>query len=376
MPHIAIIGSGFAALTAVRELRKRRVAADITVISPRDTLHYLPSSIWIPAGLRKGEALKLPLARFFARHQVRHLRASVTGLNAARREITTDTGEVIGAEHILIAAGGRFLRRLPGIENAIIPCEGIVSAEAMTARLAELDGGTIAIGMATNPNEPGAIRGGPMFEYAFILDTLLRKQGRRDRFGITFFSPSPRPGQRLGEKAVDGILAEMKRRGFDTHLGHKMVRIDPDRVVTEGGEIAAELILFQPGMTGLPWFADTDLPLSPGGMIRADALCRVEGCEGVWVAGDSGSYPGPEWLPKQAHQADLQAKAAAANIADALAGKAPNTPFTAELICIMDSLDKGMLVFRRGRINLILPALKPLHWLKRAFEHHYLRAYR
>ncbi|MEZ5770249.1 MAG: FAD-dependent oxidoreductase [Defluviimonas denitrificans] len=376
MPHIAIIGSGFAALTAVRELRKRHVAAYITVISPRDALHYIPSSIWIPAGLRKGEALKLPLGRFFARHQVRYLAASVTGLNAERREITTDTGEVISAEHILIAAGGRFLRKLPGIENAIIPCEGIASAEAMAARLAELDGGTIAIGMATNPKEPGAIRGGPMFEYAFILDTLLRKQGRRDRFRITFFSPSPRPGQRLGEKAVDGILAEMTRRGFDTHLGHKMVRIDPDRVVTEGGEIPADLILFQPGMTGLPWFGDTDLPLSPGGMIRADALCRVEGCEGVWVAGDSGSYPGPEWLPKQAHQADLQAKAAAANIADALAGKAPNTPFTAELICIMDSLDKGMLVFRRGRINLILPALKPLHWLKRAFEHHYLRAYR
>ncbi|PQV57547.1 sulfide:quinone oxidoreductase [Defluviimonas denitrificans] len=376
MPHIAIIGSGFAALTAVRELRKRHVAAYITVISPRDALHYIPSSIWIPAGLRKGEALKLPLGRFFARHQVRYLAASVTGLNAERREITTDTGEVISAEHILIAAGGRFLRKLPGIENAIIPCEGIASAEAMAARLAELDGGTIAIGMATNPKEPGAIRGGPMFEYAFILDTLLRKQGRRDRFRITFFSPSPRPGQRLGEKAVDGILAEMTRRGFDTHLGHKMVRIDPDRVVTEGGEIPADLILFQPGMTGLPWFGDTDLPLSPGGMIRADALCRVEGCEGVWVAGDSGSYPGPEWLPKQAHQADLQAKAAAANIADALAGKAPSTPFTAELICIMDSLDKGMLVFRRGRINLILPALKPLHWLKRAFEHHYLRAYR
>ena len=376
MPHIAIIGSGFAALTAVRELRKRHVAAYITVISPRDALHYIPSSIWIPAGLRKGEALKLPLGRFFARHQVRYLAASVTGLNAERREITTDTGEVISAEHILIAAGGRFLRKLPGIENAIIPCEGIASAEAMTARLAELDGGTIAIGMATNPKEPGAIRGGPMFEYAFILDTLLRKQGRRDRFRITFFSPSPRPGQRLGEKAVDGILAEMTRRGFDTHLGHKMVRIDPDRVVTEGGEIPADLILFQPGMTGLPWFGDTDLPLSPGGMIRADALCRVEGCEGVWVAGDSGSYPGPDWLPKQAHQADLQAKAAAANITDALAGKTPSTPFTAELICIMDSLDKGMLVFRRGRINLILPALKPLHWLKRAFEHHYLRAYR
>jgi len=25
------------------------------------------------------------------------------------------------------------------------------------------------------------------------------------------------------------------------------------------------------------------------------------------VAGDSGSFPGPDWMPKQAHMADLQA---------------------------------------------------------------------
>lgn len=376
MPHIAIIGSGFAALTTVRALRRRGVGAEITVISPRDELHYLPSSIWIPAGLRRAEALRLPLARFFARHRVRFLKASVTGLDAGARRIATDTGETVTADHVVIASGGRFLRKLPGIEHAIIPCEGIAAAEAIAARLAAMDGGTIAIGMATNPNEPGAIRGGPMFEYAFILDRLLRREGRRDRFRMVFFSPSARPGQRLGEKAVDAILKEMARRGIETRLGHKMVRIEPDRVVTEGGEIAADLILFQPGMTGPEWLAATDLPLSPGGMVRADAFCRVEGCEGLWVAGDAGSYPGPDWLPKQAHQADLQARAVAANIAGALAGRTPAKAFTAELVCIMDSLDRGMLVFRRGRINLTLPALGPLHWLKRAFEHHYLRAYR
>ncbi|MFD2173930.1 NAD(P)/FAD-dependent oxidoreductase [Rhodobacter lacus] len=376
MPHVLILGSGFAALTAARALRKRGVTAEITLVSPRDTLHYLPSTIWIPAGLRTGEGLKLPLANFFARHKLRHIKASVTTMSGANRSVTLDTGAVLRADHIVIATGGRFLRKLPGIENAIIPCEGIDAAERITAGLQKLEGGTIAIGMAANPAEPGAIRGGPMFEYLFILDTLLRRQGRREKFELVFFSPSKRPGQRLGEKAVDGVLAAMARRGISTHLGHKMVRIAPDKVVTEGGEIAADLILFQPGMTGLQWFEGTDLPLSPGKMIEGDALCRVPGFEGIWVAGDAGSYPGPEWLPKQAHQADLQAQAVAANIAAALAGKPPRTEFVPELICIMDSLDKGMIVFRRGNINLVLPAMRPLHWLKRAFETHYLRAFR
>lgn len=376
MTHIVILGSGFAALTAVRALRKRGVKAEITLISPRDSLHYLPSAIWIPSGLREIEELQIPLAPFLARHKVRFLRTAVSTLDAGTRSVTTLDGQVISADHLIIATGARFLRKLPGIEHALIPCEGLAPAQAISERFHALEGGTIAIGMATNPSEPGAIRGGPMFEYLFILDTLLRQQMRRDRFKLVFFSPSDRPGQRLGEKAVDGILAEMKRRDIETHLGHKMVRIEPDKVVTEAGEIAADLILFQPGMTGLSWFEGTDLPLSPGKMIEADALCRVAGKPGVWVAGDAGSYPGPDWLPKQAHQADLQAQAIAANIAAIEKGLEPATPFRPELICIMDSLDSGMLVFRRGKINLVLPALKPLHWLKRLYEGHYLRAFR
>lgn len=375
MTRIAILGSGFAALTAVRELRRQKVDAEITVVSPREELHYLPSSIWIPAGLRQAEALRLPLAAFFARHQVKHVKASVTGMKAAEKVVETDAGPIM-ADQILIATGGRFIRKLPGVENAIVPCEGILAAEQIAVRLKAMEGGTIAIGMATNPNEPGAMRGGPMFEYLFILDTLLRREGRRDKFRLVFFSPSTRPGQRLGEKAVDGILKEMAKRGVETHLGHKMVRIEPAKVVTEGGEIAADLILFQPGMTGPAWLANADLPLSTGGMVRADGLCRVADLPGIWVAGDAGSFPGPDWMPKQAHQADLQAKAAAANIAATLKGEAPKTTFEAELVCIMDSLDRGMLVFRRGKINIVLPALKPLHWLKRMFENHYLRAYR
>lgn len=375
MPHIAILGSGFAALTAVRELRRRKVQAEITVISPRDALHYVPSSIWIPSGLRKGDDLTIPLGQFFARHRVRHLQASVTGLDSRAMRIETDQGPVV-ADQILIATGGRFLKKLPGIEKAIIPCEGLSSGAQIGAALAGMEGGRIAVGFATNPNEPSAMRGGPVFEYLFILDEMLRNQGRRDRFHLTFFSPAARPGQRLGEKAVDKLLAEMARRGIATDLGHKLLRIEDKAVVTEAGAIEADLVLFQPGMTGPAWLAQSDLPLSPGGMVVADRLTRVQDRPGIWVAGDAGSYPGPDWMPKQAHQADLQAQAAAANIASVLKGQTPRQEFRVELVCILDSLKSGMLVFRRENFSLMLPRLRPLHWAKALFEGHYLRAYR
>jgi sulfide:quinone oxidoreductase len=372
---ITILGSGFGALTAIRSLRRRGVDAEIVVISPRDALHYLPSSIWLPAGLRKAERLKVPLSRFFDKHRVKFVKASVLHVEEGGRSVVTDAG-TFRNDQLLIAAGGRFLKKLPGIEHALTPCEGIAVGEEISRRLESMQGGTIAVGFAANPNEQQAVRGGPMFEFLFIIDTLLRRQGRRERFKLVFFNPSTRPGQRLGEKAVDGLLKEMAARGIETHLGHKLVRFEADRVVTEGGEVQADLILFMPGMTGPAFLAGSDLPLSPGGMIAADEMCRVKDRRGVWVVGDSGSFPGPDWMPKQAHQADLQAEAAAENIAAVLAGTEPQRKFRPELICIVDTLDAGMLIFRNAKRNILLPKSRIFHWTKRYFESHYLKSFR
>jgi len=114
----------------------------------------------------------------------------------------------------------------------------------------------------------------------------------------------------------------------------------------------------------------------PGGLLQADAQCRVEGAEQVYVVGDSGSFPGPDWMPKQAHMADLQAKAAAENLLLALDGKHASARFKIELICIVDTVDKGIMVYRDLKHSWLLPSSRLFHWAKRYFEGHYLKAFR
>jgi len=373
--RITVLGSGFGALSTVRELRARGSKNEITLVSPRSELHYLPGTIWIPSGLRTREQLVVPLAPFFQRMDVRHVLAEVTGLSPDGRSVQTTAGEVAN-DALVMATGGRFIKKLPGIEHAITPCEGIAAAEQIRDRLRAMQGGTIAVGFAGNPQEPTAVRGGPMFEFLFGIDAQLRREGRRDKFELVFFNPSKEPGARLGAKAVAHLLAEMARRNIATHLGHKMVRLEADKVVTEGGEFAADLILFMPGMTGNAWFDETALPRSPGGLLQADAQCRVPGFEHVYVVGDSGSFPGPDWMPKQAHMADLQAAAAAQNLIDGLAGRPQTTGFKVELACIIDALGTGTLVWRTEQRNLLLPPLRLMHWAKRGFERRYLARYR
>lgn len=373
--RISIIGSGFAALTAVRELRRRAPDAELTLIAPEPRLLYYPSLIWVPAGLRKGEDLRIDVQAFLDRNRVCFHAGRVTALAEGGRRVITDRGEVAN-DALLIASGGRFLKRLPGIEHALTVCEGVAAAEAIRDRLQALDGGTIAFGFGTHPKEQGAMRGGPMFELLFGIDTLLRRQGRRDRFRLVFFNAAREPGKRLGEKAVAGLLRQMEKRGIVTHLGHKILGFEAGRVKTEGGDIAADLILFMPGMTGPAWATESGLALSEGGFFKADAHCRVEGADKVFVAGDAGSYPGPDWLPKQAHMADLQAKTAVENLLAALDGRPPTVRFKPELICIVDTLDPGILVYRDEKHALLLPPRRLFHWAKRFFEWLYLRPYR
>lgn len=376
LQHITVLGAGFGALSTVRELRRRGCRDPITLVAPRAELHYLPGSIWIPGGLRTRGDLVLPLAPFFARMGVQHVAAEVTGLSPDARTVHTSAGPVPN-DALVVATGGRFLKKLPGIGHALTPCEGMAAAEKIRDRLRALAGGTIAVGFAGNPNEQSAVRGGPMFEYLFNIDTQLRRERRRGHFELVFFHPSKEPGQRLGTQAVAHLLAEMARRGIRTHLGHKLLRFEERKVVTEGGELPADLILFMPGMTGDAWLDQTRLPRSPGGLLQADAQCRVPGLEQVYAVGDVGNFPGPDWMPKQAHMADLQAAAAAQNLLAGLRGGAQNATFKTELVCIVDGGDQATLVWRTpARALLLLPRMRALHWLKRGFERRYLRQYR
>lgn len=375
MHSIVILGSSFAAVTAIKKLRKSAYKGLITLIAPRPVLFYYPSLIWVPAGKRTEQSLTLSLENFFSRYKVTYQQASVTGLNPQERLVNTDNGDT-SFEGLIIASGGRFIKKLPGIEHTYLPCSNYTEIQTYSERLKDLNSGTLAFGFTANPNEPGAVRGGPVFEFMFGIDTLLRQQGRRNQFRIVFFNPSTSPGQRLGEQAVTALLAQMERCGIETHLGHKMKGFTANKILTEGGEIESDLTLFMPGMTGPAWAEKSGLPLSAGGFIQANEYCKVAGFDHIYVAGDSGSYPGPDWLPKQAHIADLQAVAAVKNILLETQNKTPKHKFKCELVCIVDTLNKGMLVYRDEKRMRLLPPSHMLHWAKVAFEYWYMRGYR
>lgn len=117
MSRVTVIGAGFGALTAVRKLRAADPNLGIDLIAPSPEFVYYPGTIWIPTGLRQPEDLVLSLRNFFARMGVTYHQAAADGLRDGGRLVVTDQGEVSN-DGLIIACGGRFIRKLPGIEHS------------------------------------------------------------------------------------------------------------------------------------------------------------------------------------------------------------------------------------------------------------------
>ncbi len=375
MKRVIIAGSGFGGAASILALRKTMGQnVEIILLSPRPELIYYPGLIWIPTRIRKSEDLVVNLSHFLTKNAVKHVPGSILAIEDGGRTIVSEAGRLTG-DAVLIATGAQYLRKIPGIEHSLSICAGIDEAVKIQERLEKITRGTIAVGFSGNPEEPSAVRGGPAFEILFGIETWLRQQGRRQDVQLTFFSPAAEPGNRLGPEAVRGLLAEMKKRGITTHLGEKLVNFSEEGVTTTGGKILADLIIFTPGLRGADWIANSSLPRSPGGFIRAERTCQVLDHPDLFVVGDTGSFPGPDWMPKQGHSADIQAEVAAENIKDHLGGRKATRQFRVELVCIVDSLNSGTLIYRSETRNFLFKN-SLMHNAKAFFEGRYLARYR
>jgi sulfide:quinone oxidoreductase len=285
-------------------------------------------------------------------------------------------GERLSADHLVLALGGGKLRPA-GVEHTHTICGAPEATARLAAALAALrsrGSGRIAIGFGGNPKDPSAVRGGPAFELAFNVDTLLRREGLRERFELTFFAPMASPGARMGEKAVAAIQRMFGKLGIATRFGKKISGFDAAGVRFEdGGRLDAELVVFVAAGAGHPVLAAAGLPLNEAGFVRIDGGCAVPGFPGVWAVGDGAALEGPEWRAKQGHVAEVMARVAAENAAASDEGRPERAGYVEHLniLCLMDMGNGAAWVYRDDRTARLVPLPVVGHWMKKGWGAYY-----
>ena len=368
-----VLGGGFAGLEAAIQLQQ--AGLEVTLVSSRSFLYIYPTSIWVATGETAFEDVRLDLEDVARRHGFTFLQGAVESISGARRSATVNARE-IAADHLVVAFGGEKLKP-KGVEHTFGLGGEPEAVERLRGALDELVArgeGRIAMGFGGNPKDPSAVRGGPMFELVFNVETMLRRKGVRDRFTLTFFAPMARPGERMGKSAFESLESMLRRRGIAMRLGKKITGFERGAVLFEdGSRLDSDLVAFLAAGEGHPVTRASDLPKNEAGFIRVDEGCAVPGFPGVWAIGDAAALQGPDWRAKQGHLAEVMARVAASNIAAQEAGRTERKSYLPEvgITCLLDMGEGAVYVHRDERTERMIPLPVVGHWMKKGWGAYY-----
>ena len=382
MKKVLILGGGFAALEAAIWLRK--YGFDVTIVTNRDYMYVYPISIWIPIGEYKFEDCILKWEDLAKVHGFNVVFDEVEELKVNEKIVKCKNNEFSDFEYLIIAIGMKKMKP-KGSEHILSICghpDDSIKIKEKLDKLIKKGSGKLAFGFGGNPKDPSNVRGGPAFEVMFNVDYKLRRLGIRDKFEITFFAPMPKPGARMGEKALQAMDKWFERLNIKQIKGKKIKEFLEDGVVFEDdSKLESDLTMFIPAGTGPEIFKNSDLPLNEAGFIKINEYCEVKhnfddtssDKYKIFAIGDSACIDGPDWRAKQGHLAEVMARVAAFNINEMEKGTEIRKEYISHIniLCLMDAGNGAAFVYRDNKRAIMIPLPIIGHWMKKGWGWYY-----
>jgi len=371
MSKVLVLGGGFAGVEAAIYLRKQEI--EVTLVSDRDYFYIYPTSIWIPTGEVTKEDVSVPLDKLAMKHGFQLIIDPVSQFDAKAKKVTLASGRVLEGYDYIVAALGQDKIQHKGMEHTLSICGKPEEATALYEELDALilkDNGKIAMGFGGNPKDSSAVRGGPAFELLFNVHNYLKKKGVRENFELTFFAPMPKPGQKMGEKALVMMDTMFEKLNIHKKVGSKITTFTEDGIEFEdGSKIESDLIMFISAGTGHGILRESGLPLSDAGFVVTNEYNEIEGFEGIYAIGDAASLMGPEWRAKQGHVAEVMARNVAYNIAMHRQNIDSKESYMEHLniLCVMDTGNGAAFVYRDNKGGKMIPMPVVGHWMKKGW---------
>ncbi len=384
MKKVLILGGGFAGLESAIWLKK--YGYDVTLISNRNYMYVYPISIWIPTKEINFNDATLSLRELAEIHGFRFIQDEIQEIRSLKKEIVCKGNTYTDFDALVIATGSGKMQH-KGKENFLSICGAPEESVKIGKRLDDLiekGSGKIAFGFGGNPKDASAVRGGPAFELLFNVHNKLKKKKIRDQFELIFFAPMPKPGARMGKKALSIMDDWFERLNVTKYVGKKIIGFEKDGVRLEDqSKIEADLTMFIPAGNGPDILKNSDLPLSNAGFIDIDDHCEVRFADDaqnndypIFAIGDIVAIEGPDWKAKQGHVAEVMARNVAFNLREMDRGTNKRRGYQSHIniLCVMDSGDGAALVYRDSNREKIVPMPVVGHWMKKGWGSYFKKS--
>lgn len=400
MAHIVVLGAGLGGVIMAYEMKDKLGSSDrLTVVNLGPSYTFVPSNPWVAVGWRDAEDVTVDLRPVFERRGIALRPEGAKRVLPAENRIELNDGSFVDYDYLIVATGPDLaFDEISGLgpeANTQSICQVGHALEARKAfdRLVQSPGPVVI----------GAVQGascfGPAYEFAFIMDTALRRAKKRDQVPMTFVTPEPY----IGHLGLDGVgdtkgLMEsaMRERHIKWIVNARVTKVESGRMfveeVNEDGSVKTQhelpftYSMMLPAFRGVPAVYGIEKLTNPRGFIVVDKYQRNPAYPNVFAIGVGvaippvGKTPLPVGVPKTGFMIESMVTATAENIEALLKGKEPRAVATWNAVCLADFGDEGIAFVAQPQIpprNVNWSSQgKWVHAAKIGFEKYFLRKVR
>lgn len=396
MATIAILGAGLGGVMAAYEMREKARKDDhVVVVSDRPVFQFTPSNPWVAVGWRKHQQIEIELEKPLRNKNIEFAPKWVKTVKPDENLLEFGDNTTLSYDYLIIATGPDLaFDEIEGLGPNAFTQSICTTDHAIKARDAfeafVKDPGPIVVGAAQ-----GASCFGPAYEFAFILDTELKRRKIRDKVPMTFVTSEPY----IGHLGLDGVgdtksllESELRDRHIKWVTNAKIAHINKNSMLVEemardGGVVETHTLdhkysMILPAFRGVGALHGIEGLVNPRGFVITDKhqqnaaypnIFSIGVCIAIPPVGDT---PVPVGVPKTGFMIESMANAATKNIAEMINGRAPSYEATWNAVCLADFGDSGVAFVAMPQIpprNVNWAAHgKWVHVAKVAFEKYFL----
>jgi len=396
MANIVVLGAGLGGTLMAYEMKEQLREGDkLTVVGQGRTYHFVPSNPWVAVDWRKRDQIEVDLGPVFARKDIEFVTCGANKVIPTENRVELENGASLPYDYLIIATGPDLaFDEIEGLgpdahTQSICHVDHAAKAQAAFAEFVK-NPGPIVVGAAQ-----GASCFGPAYEFAFILDTELRRRKIRDRVPMTFVTPEPYIGH-LGLDGVGDTKSLLESEMRDRHIkwltntrikkietGKMTVEeVNEDATVKASHELPFGYSMILPAFRGVEAVRGVEGLSNPRGFILADKVQRNPTYQNIFSIGvcvaipPVGKTPLGVGVPKTGFMIESMVTATALNIGALVRGEAATHEPTWNAVCLADFGDGGVAFIAQ-------PQLPPrnvnwasegkwVHYAKIAFEKFFL----
>jgi sulfide:quinone oxidoreductase len=221
---VLILGGGIGGLTAAGHLR-RLLSRDhrVVVIERKQAFSMCLANLWVMTGERTNPEEGQRELSQLAKLGIEVVQAEVQEIDAAARSVRTTEGALEG-DYLIIALGAELHpETVPGFAAAALNLYEAAGALQIKQELAVFDGGRIVVLVSRTPFScPSA-----PYEAAFLIESVLRARGVRERSEIALYTPEDQPMLVAGPHVGAALIEMLEERNIELHWEQIAMKIDP-----------------------------------------------------------------------------------------------------------------------------------------------------